>query len=91
MDSAIAFPRVHPQPLEPRAWAARVRPTSAPRAAAVAQALEDCRTLTLALVAPNPSTWLQERGAVRASPEHFRAFHTRGTPGSRLIQVPAPN
>jgi hypothetical protein len=56
-DSAIASARIHSQPSARSASATLIRPTSAPRAAAVAQSREDCRTLTLASVAPNPGTW----------------------------------
>lgn len=63
----------------PTLSATRISPTSAPRAAAVAQALEDSRTRTLAL---DPSTWLRGSGAVRASPERSGTFQTRGAPAT---------
>lgn len=77
-DSAIASLGSIPNLSAPTASDARIRPTSAPTAAAVAQALESSRTLTLFSVAPNPSSWLGRTGAVPASPERSGARQVQG-------------
>lgn len=63
-----------------------MRPTSAPGAAAVAQALQNRRTLTLASVARKPRTWLRgERGCPRSSRAR-RCFRRHGG-----VSLPPPD
>lgn len=89
-DSAIASLGSIPNLSAPTASEARIRPTSAPTAAAVAQALESSRTLTLFSVAPNPSSWLGRTGLSRLLqsapvPARFRVA------SDCLAQLPALN